>query len=102
MVGVKFFQQFFKSNATIDNRAVNGRSTRSFIGEGRWDSILKHIKKGDYVLIQFGHNDQKENDPKRYTNPHTAYRHNLIRFVTGSQGKRRYTNFVFIHCQKKF
>lgn len=79
--------EFFKSNATIDNRAVNGRSTRSFIDEGRWDSILKSLKKGDYVLIQFGHNDQKENDPKRYTNPHTAYRHNLIRFVTEAREK---------------
>jgi lysophospholipase L1-like esterase len=76
------FPQFFNENVTIDNRAVNGRSTRSFINEGRWDSINKYLKKGDYVLIQFGHNDQKENDPKRYTNPHTAYRRNLIRFVT--------------------
>ncbi len=79
--------QFFTNNVTIDNRAVNGRSTRSFIAEGRWDSILKFLKKGDYVLIQFGHNDQKENDPKRYTNPHTTYRHNLIRFVTQAREK---------------
>lgn len=72
---------FFTSNVVIDNRAVNGRSTRSFITEKRWDSVLKILKKGDYVFIQFGHNDQKEKDPKRYTNPHTAYRNNLIRFV---------------------
>lgn len=81
------FPQFFNENVTIDNRAVNGRSTRSFINEGRWDSINKYLKKGDYVLIQFGHNDQKENDPKRYTNPHTAYRRNLIRFVTEAREK---------------
>lgn len=79
--------QFFKDNVTIDNRAVNGRSTRSFINEGRWDSIYKNLKKGDYVLIQFGHNDQKKKDPKRYTNPHTAYRRNLIRFVTEAREK---------------
>lgn len=79
--------QFFKNTVTIDNRAVNGRSTRSFIDEGRWDAVLKTLKKGDYVLIQFGHNDQKENDPKRYTNPHTAYRHNIIRFVTEAREK---------------
>jgi lysophospholipase L1-like esterase len=73
--------QFFGEDVTIDNRAVNGRSTKSFIDEKRWDSVHKMLKKGDYVFIQFGHNDQKENDPKRYTNPHTAYRYNLIRFV---------------------
>lgn len=79
--------QFFKDNITIDNRAVNGRSTRSFINEGRWDSILKTLKKDDYVFIQFGHNDQKIKDPNRYTNPHTAYRHNLIKFVLEAREK---------------
>ena len=73
--------QFFNKEVIIDNRAVNGRSTKSFIDEKRWDSVHKTLKKGDYVFIQFGHNDQKENDSKRYTNPHTAYRYNLIRFV---------------------
>ena len=78
---------FFNDNITIDNRAVNGRSTRSFIAEKRWDDILKTLKKGDYVFIQFGHNDAKEKDSLRYTNPHTAYRHNLIRFVEESRVK---------------
>lgn len=79
--------QFFNDNVKIDNRAVNGRSTRSFIDENRWDSIYKYLKKGDYVFIQFGHNDEKKNDPKRYTNPHTDYRYNLIRFVEESREK---------------
>ncbi len=78
---------FFTSDVVIDNRAVNGRSTRSFIAEKRWDSVLKTLKKDDFVFIQFGHNDQKENDPKRYTNPHTAYRNNLIRFVEETRAK---------------
>jgi lysophospholipase L1-like esterase len=82
--------QFFSDNIVIENHAVNGRSTRSFIDEGRWDSIYKKLSKGDYVFIQFGHNDQKENDPKRYTNPHTAYRHNLMRFVTETREKGAY------------
>jgi len=81
------FQQFFKDNAIIDNRAINGRSTRSFIDQGRWDSVYKNLKEGDYVFIQFGHNDAKENDPTRYTNPHTAYRNNLIRFVQETREK---------------
>lgn len=79
--------QFFNDNIKIDNRAVNGRSTRSFIAEKRWDDILKTLKKGDYVFIQFGHNDSKETDSLRYTNPHTAYRYNLIRFVTETREK---------------
>lgn len=72
---------FFEKEVAIENHAVNGRSTRSFIDEKRWDSVYKKLKKGDYVFIQFGHNDQKENDLKRYTNPHTAYRNNLILFI---------------------
>jgi lysophospholipase L1-like esterase len=63
--------QFFEENVVIDNRAVNGRSTRSFITEKRWDSVMKTLKKDDYVFIQFGHNDQKETDPNRYSNLHT-------------------------------
>lgn len=78
---------FFNDNITVDNRAVNGRSTKSFINEKRWDAIYKVLKPGDYVFIQFGHNDQKEKDSTRYTNPHSAYRHNLIRFVNESRAK---------------
>jgi lysophospholipase L1-like esterase len=74
---------FFDLNqVTIDNRAVNGRSSKSFINENRWESVYDSLKKGDYVFIQFGHNDAKITDSTRYTNPHTSYRHNLIRFVT--------------------
>lgn len=80
--------QFFNEDVIIDNRAVNGRSTRSFITEKRWDSVLKTLKNGDYVFIQFGHNDQKENDPNRYTNPHTAYRNNLMKFVKETLQKK--------------
>ncbi|UKM66490.1 rhamnogalacturonan acetylesterase [Flavobacteriaceae bacterium GSB9] len=79
--------QYFKEHVTIDNRAKNGRSSRSFIGEGRWDSILKTLEKSDYVFIQFGHNDQKFKSPDRYTNPHVTYRHNLIRFVEETREK---------------
>jgi lysophospholipase L1-like esterase len=79
---------FFDLNqVTIDNRAVNGRSTKSFIKEKRWDSVYNSLQPGDYVFIQFGHNDAKIADSTRYTNPHTSYRHNLIRFVTETRAK---------------
>jgi len=80
-------QQFFAEGVTVDNRAVNGRSSKSFIAEKRWDSVYKALKPGDYVFIQFGHNDQKFKDSSRYTNPHTTYRHNLIRFVKETREK---------------
>lgn len=80
-------QPFFKENITVINKAVNGRSTRSFINEKRWDSVYNKLKKGDYVFIEFGHNDQKIEDSARFTNPHTAYRYNLIRFVKESREK---------------
>ncbi len=78
---------FFTSDVIVINKAVNGRSTRSFIAEKKWEAVYTNLKKGDYVFIQFGHNDGKITDSLRYTNPHTAYRHNLIRFVTESRKK---------------
>ncbi len=80
-------REFLDDAVTVDNRAVNGRSTRSFIGEARWDSVRVRLKPGDYVLIQFGHNDQKVEDSTRYTNPYTAYRRNLERFVVESRAR---------------
>ncbi|MDT0688908.1 pectate lyase [Salegentibacter sp. F188] len=65
----------------VENHAVNGRSSRSFISEGRWEKVREQLKEGDYVFIQFGHNDQKIKDATRYTNPFTQYRYNLERFV---------------------
>jgi lysophospholipase L1-like esterase len=78
---------FFNDEIIIENHAVNGRSTKSFISEGRWQAVYDSLKPGDYVFIQFGHNDQKENDSSRYTNPHTAYRYNLIQFVEQTREK---------------
>lgn len=84
---MQVFPNFLTDSVTVKNHAVNGRSTRSFIDEKRWDSVVDQLKNGDYVFIQFGHNDQKENDPKRYTNPHTAYRQNLMRFIKDSRDR---------------
>lgn len=79
--------KFLNKNATVKNHAVNGRSTRSFIAQKRWDTVYKQLQKGDYVFIQFGHNDQKIKDPRRYTNPQTAYRNNLIKFIEDTREK---------------
>lgn len=95
-------QPFFKDNIIIENKAVNGRSTKSFLSENRWDSICKKLKKGDYVLIQFGHNDEKTEDPQRYTNPHTSYRYNLIRFVKETREKGAYPILLTSIARRNF
>jgi lysophospholipase L1-like esterase len=84
---LQVFPIFMNDKVIIKNKAVNGRSTKSFIDQHLWDSIYKDLKKGDYVFIQFGHNDAKKEDSTRYTNPHTSYRYNLIRFVTEARQK---------------
>lgn len=75
------FQPYFKDHVIIDNRAINGRSTKSFIKEGHLENIKKSIKSGDYLLIQFGHNDQKIEDPERGTHPYRDYQENLQAFI---------------------
>lgn len=79
-------QGFFTDNVTVDNHAVNGRSTKSFINEGRWDAVLQKIKKGDYVFIEFGHNDEKTNETL-HTDPGTTFDDNLRRFVRETREK---------------
>ncbi|MFT4031552.1 MAG: glycosyl hydrolase family 28 protein [Siphonobacter sp.] len=71
----------------VHNHAVNGRSTKSFIAEGRWQKVLDELKPGDWVLIQFGHNDGKKEDSTRYAAPQTLYRENLIRFIHETRAK---------------
>ena len=73
-------EQFASGAIVVDNRAMNGRSTRTFIAEGRWSALLEATRPGDIVLIQFGHNDQSIDKPDRYTPP-ADYVRNLGRFV---------------------
>jgi lysophospholipase L1-like esterase len=80
-------QYFRPEEVRIANRAANGRSTRTFIEEGRWRGITDSLKDGDYVFIQFGHNDEAVDKPDRYTPP-ADYRRNLIRMVEEVRAKR--------------
>lgn len=70
----------------VENRAMNGRSTKTFISEGRWQKIIDDLKKGDFVFIQFGHNDSSKDKGERYTPPED-YRKNLIKFVDEVRAK---------------
>lgn len=72
---------FVDGDVRVVNYAQNGRSTKSFIDDGLWDKVKAALAPGDYVIIQFGHNDSKESDPKRYAPAYGAYQDNLRLFV---------------------
>jgi pectinesterase len=73
------FKQYVAPDAECLNTAANGRSSKSFIDEGRWRDAL--ALKGDYYLIQFGHNDEPGKGPDRETDPKTTYTNNMSRYV---------------------
>ncbi len=80
---------FFTEEVRIENHARNGRSTKSFIDEGRWQKVVDKLHKGDYVFIQFGHNDAKP-DSARHTTPGTTFDDNLRRFINETKAKGAY------------
>lgn len=80
-------QGYFTDDVRIDNHAVNGRSSKSFIDEGRWQRIVDKLQPGDYVFIQFGHNDEKA-QPDRHTDPGSTFDSNLARFVNEARAKK--------------
>jgi pectinesterase len=73
-------QSYFDDNIRVDNHALNGRSSLSFFKEGRWQKVLEKIRPGDYVIIQFGHNDEKAGE-KRHTDPGSTFDYMLARYV---------------------
>jgi lysophospholipase L1-like esterase len=76
----QMLHKFIRSNVIIKNHAINGRSTKSFIDEGRLTVISKEITAGDFLFIQFGHNDEKDVF-ERHTDPDTTYKDNLKLFI---------------------
>ena len=73
-------QPFFNDNVHVENHASSGQSTKSFRDKGRWTNILDRIQPGDFVIIQFGHNDSKPDEGRR-TEPFGSFKENLERFV---------------------
>jgi lysophospholipase L1-like esterase len=83
------FKYFFDSTVQIDNRARGGRSTRTFLNERRWQPIADSLQEGDYVLMQFGHNDEaKEEKYKDRFTPVPDYKTNLIKFINEARAKK--------------
>lgn len=77
---------FLSQDIIVKNHAKNGRSTKSFLAEGRWEDIKKELRRGDIVIIQFGHNDTKQDDPIRYT-PIADYEKNLCLMIKEAKKK---------------
>jgi lysophospholipase L1-like esterase len=84
-MAIPFFLQSFR--LAVSNHAVNGRSSKSFVDEGRLKGILSVIRPGDLLLIQFAHNDEKAEDPTRYTEPWTTYQQYLRMYVDGARAR---------------
>ncbi len=103
----KGFCAVMTPNVTCVNEALNGRSSKSFIDEGAWKKALDD--RGDYYLIQFGHNDMKGKGPERETDPETTYAANIRRYirdtraigavpvVVTSLSRRNYKDGVLVH-----
>lgn len=91
---------FVKADAVVANYALSGRSSLSFIGEGVLDTIWSKIKPHDYLLIQFGHNDQKH-DEARYTEPYSTYKETLKIYIDGARARGAYPILV-TSVQRRF
>ncbi|MFJ7295074.1 rhamnogalacturonan acetylesterase [Streptomyces collinus] len=84
-MAVPFF--LHSSRLAVSNHAVNGRSSKSFVDEGRLKGILSVIRPGDFLLVQFAHNDEKAEDPTRYTEPWSTYQEYLRMYLDGARAR---------------
>lgn len=75
---------YLKESVTVRSYAKNGRSTKSFLDEGRFGPVEAAMEPGDFLFIQFGHNDEKD-DPARHTDPETTFRENLKLFIRAAR-----------------
>ena len=81
---------FSATCAVVKDKALSGRSSKSFYDEGAWTPIRDGLVAGDFVIIQFGHNDEKSDDPTRYTVPQTTYKQYLTTYITDTQAKKAF------------
>lgn len=94
--------QFLLPQLTVVNHAANGRSTRRFLTEGRWQLLLSELGNGDYVLIQFGHNDSKESDPARYAAFDSDYQRFLTQFIADVRERGATPMLASSICRRNF
>lgn len=95
------FVHFWDSTVTVVNLAQNGRSTQTFITEGWWKKIMDDAQPGDYVFIQFGHNDESVEKKDRYTTPE-KYMSNLEKFIKETRDKKAIPVLITPVSRRKF
>jgi lysophospholipase L1-like esterase len=95
------FKYFFDSTVVVDNRAQNGRSTKTFIAEGRWQAVMDGLNEGDYVFIQFGHNDEVPTKVNSYVTE-DVFKTNLVRFVKEVRSKNGVPVLLTPVARRKF
>jgi lysophospholipase L1-like esterase len=93
---------FFQNDVQVHNKAISGRSTKSFIAEGHWQKVLDAIDEGDYLLIQFGHNDMKTEQEHLYAAPFGAYTENLTIFIEEARRKKAHPVLVTPVYRRRF
>lgn len=93
---------YLKSGVVVHNHAINGRSTKSFLSEGRLDAIEGEIGEGDFLLIQFGHNDAKTEDETRYTKPFEDYQSNLEKYINTAKAHGAYPVLITPLYRRRF
>ncbi|MHA7965146.1 rhamnogalacturonan acetylesterase [Paenibacillus sp. CAU 1782] len=81
----QFIGEYFTNGVCFVNRAIGGRSSKTFVEEGRLQSILDEISEGDYLFVQMGHNDATQSRPERYTEPFSAYKSYLRMYIEGAR-----------------
>ncbi|MEW4328621.1 rhamnogalacturonan acetylesterase [Rossellomorea marisflavi] len=94
------FPAFLDPSISVRNHAANGRSSKSFIDEGRLDAIRDEIAEGDYLFIQFGHNDSKQDE--RFTDPFTTYKEHLLRYIETAREKKAHPLLITPVARRKF
>ncbi|MEA4859181.1 Rhamnogalacturonan acetylesterase RhgT [bioreactor metagenome] len=94
-------QALVGTSFTVVNLALNGRSTKSFIQEGVFEKCLRALNADDVVMIQFGHNDSKE-DEERHTDPWTTYQGNLAFMAEQVRQKGAYPILLTPICRRRF
>jgi lysophospholipase L1-like esterase len=100
----EFLQDYLTDDVQVNNHAIGGRSSKTFVEEGRLHKIVEEMKEGDYLLIQMGHNDATANKPERYTDPSTTYKNYLKMYVEGARKCQAEPVFITpvarLHCEK--
>ena len=92
--------QFFNKHVEIKDEAISGISSKSFRDEGAWKKVIDAVKPGDYVFIQFGHNDEKP-DSVNHTDARSTFRQNLLNYVAETKAKRAFPVLFTIGKRKR-